>query len=144
MAIYFHAEEINYQLKEKKEVRNWIYRVIEIEGRETGDINIIITSDAFLLKINNQYLKRNYFTDIITFDYCDGNNISGDIYLSIERTRENARSLNISGREELLRVIIHGILHLTGYNDHTEKEKKLMTDKENQYLDLYFSGKKTN
>lgn len=142
MAIYFHAEEINYQLKEKKEVRDWICRVIGIEGKETGEINVIITSDTFLLKINNQYLERNYFTDIITFDYGDGKTISGDLYLSIERIRGNAKSLHISGRAELLRIIIHGILHLIGYNDNTEEEKKLMTEREDQYVDLYSSGKK--
>ena len=142
MAIYFHAEGIKYQLKGKKEVRDWIKKVIEIEGRETGEINVIFTSDAFLLKINNQYLERNYFTDIITFDYGDGKNISGDLYLSIERIWENAKELEKSRKNELLRIIIHGILHLIGYNDNNEEEKKLMTERENQYLDIYSSDNK--
>ena len=137
MAIYFHAEKIDYQLKGKKEVRDWIHRVIEIEGRETGEINVIFTSDDFLIKINNQYLERNYFTDIITFDYGDGKTISGDMYLSIERIWENAKQFKKSRKSELLRIIIHGILHLIGYNDNNEDEKKLMTERENQYLGIY-------
>ena len=139
MAIYFHAEEIDYQLKGKKEVRDWIHRVIEIEGRETGEINVIFTSDDFLIKINNKYLERNYFTDIITFDYGDGKTISGDLYLSIERIWENAKQFKKSRKSELLRIIIHGILHLIGYNDNNEEEKKLMTEREDQYMDLYSS-----
>jgi len=142
LAIYFHAEEIDFQLKGKKEVSDWICRVIENESKEHGDINIIFTSDTFLLEINNQYLNRNYFTDIITFDYGDGKTISGDLYISIDRIRENAESLMISVRKELLRIIIHGILHLMGYDDNGEIEKKIMTEKEDWYLEIFSSGKR--
>jgi probable rRNA maturation factor len=141
LAVYFHAEKINYTLKGKRKVRDWVCRVIDIEGRETGEINIIFTSDSFLLEINKQYLDRNYYTDIITFDYGDGKIVSGDMYLSIERIMENAKELHISIRNELLRVIIHGILHMIGYSDKTKKAKKEMTGKENHYLELMEFGK---
>ena len=143
MTIYFHAEEIDFQLKEKKEVSDWICRVIEIENREIGEINIIFTSDTFLLEINNQYLDRNYFTDIITFDYGDGKIITGDLYLSIDRIRENAESFNVPVRNELFRIIIHGILHLIGYNDSNVEEKKLMTEREDQYMEIFSTEKLT-
>jgi len=143
LTIYFHAEEIDFQLKEKKEVSDWICRVIEIENREIGEINIIFTSDTFLLEINNQYLDRNYFTDIITFDYGDGKIITGDLYLSIDRIRENAESFNVPVRNELFRIIIHGILHLIGYNDSNVEEKKLMTEREDQYMEIFSTEKLT-
>jgi len=143
LTIYFHAEEIDFQLKEKKEVSDWICRVIEIENREIGEINIIFSSDTFLLEINNQYLDRNYFTDIITFDYGDGKIITGDLYLSIDRIRENAESFNVPVRNELFRIIIHGILHLIGYNDSNVEEKKLMTEREDQYMEIFSTEKLT-
>ena len=136
MAIYFHAEKITYQLKGKREIRKWIGRVIENEGKITGEINIIFSSDAFLLKINNQYLQRNYYTDIITFDYSDDQKVSGDLFISIDRIRENAKSHNVKIINELMRIIVHGVLHMLGYKDDSEEEKKSMTAKENNYLDL--------
>ena len=140
MAIYFHDEGIEYHVYGKKEIRKWINRVIENEGKETGDINIIFTTDSYLLEINYQYLNRNYYTDIITFDYSDGKNVSGDLFVSIERIRENARSLNVKMKSELTRIIVHGVLHLIGYNDSNQAEKEIMTEKEDKYIRLLNEG----
>lgn len=107
-----------------------------VECFQIGDISIILVDDAEILNINNKYLKHNYYTDIITFDYTKNRTISGDLYISIERVCENAKQYNTKVNDELNRVIIHGLLHLCGYKDKTKKQASLIRKKENYYLGL--------
>ena len=119
---------------------SWIKNVIEKEGKNAGEINIILTSDEGLVNINVEFLGRDYYTDIITFDYSEDNIINGELYISVDRTKENAVKFEVDELRELLRVIIHGILHMIGYNDSTEDEKKEMRIAEEKYLSEYITG----
>lgn len=120
-----------------KKTSNWISSAISIEKNVTGEINFIFCSDEYLLDINKKYLNHNYFTDVITFDYCEGNIVSGDIFISFDRVVENAISLKVNTEIELRRVIIHGVLHLLGFKDKTDDEKLTMREKEDFYLNLF-------
>jgi len=111
-------------------IKNLIYKELKL----LGDISIILCSDKYLLNMNIEYLQHNYYTDIITFNYVEGNKISGDLFISIERVIENSKEFNTSWIKELYRVIFHGVLHLIGYNDKTADEKKVMREKEDLYL----------
>ena len=135
-SINFFSEEISFTLKNKIKVRNWISETILQESRHLRELNIIFCSDDYLLNINRQYLNHDTFTDIITFDTGIGNDLIGDIFISIERVRENASSLNIPEVDELHRVIIHGVLHLIGYGDKKPSQKMEMTAKEDIYLSV--------
>ena len=110
--------------------------VAESEIRRIGDITIIFCSDNYILDINRKYLGHDYFTDIITFDYCSGNVLSGDLFISVDSVKENSVEYGTEFEYELNRVIVHGILHLIGYDDHTDEDVKVMREKENYYLDL--------
>ena len=118
----------------KKTIQRTIAFLLENEHKLPGEISVIFCSDDYLLKINEQYLNHNYYTDIVTFDYVENSVISGDLFISIERIKENAGEMGVSFDEELHRVIFHGVLHLCGYKDKTEAEKKLMREKEDFYL----------
>ncbi|MBI9054724.1 MAG: rRNA maturation RNase YbeY [Bacteroidales bacterium] len=135
MPVKFYTEQTSYNLKNKIKVKNWIKNSISNENALAGDINIILTSDSYLLKINKEYLKHNYYTDIITFNYCEGNIINGDIYISVDTVQNNSELFNVSFIDELHRVIIHGILHLIGFDDKNDDQKKVMREKENEYLE---------
>ena len=134
--IQFFSEDIDFTLKEKQKVREWIGATIKAEGfRRVGELSFVLCSDAYLLEINKQYLDHDTFTDIVTFDSSEDEGvIAGDIFISVERTMENAKKFNVSERDELHRVIIHGILHLCGYYDKKKEDKTLMTEKEDYYL----------
>jgi rRNA maturation RNase YbeY len=108
--------------------------LVKTELKELGDISIIFVSDQYLLEMNQKYLNHDYFTDIITFDYCEDNVISGDLFISVDRVKENADSFNVDELTEIHRVMIHGVLHLCGYKDKTEEEEKNMRLLENKYL----------
>jgi rRNA maturation RNase YbeY len=114
-------------------------KLIQVEEKEIGEISIIFTDDTHLLSINQEYLNHDYFTDIITFDYSQGNYISGDLFVSIERVLENANQFEKELFNELCRVVFHGVLHLCGYNDKTESEIVLMRSKEDFYIDNFVS-----
>ena len=101
-----------------------------------GEINVVFCSDQYLLKLNQQYLNHNTFTDIITFDYVEGETISGDLFISVERVKENAQKASLPFANELNRVIVHGLLHLMGYNDKTDQETQEIRAKEDFYLTL--------
>jgi len=131
--IEFH-NEIEFVLQNQGEIQRWIKKVITSENKEMGEINYIFCSDEYLLERNIKYLDHNTLTDIITFNYCKGKIITSDIMISIDRVKENSTIFDNSFSEELHRVMIHGILHLIGYDDKTEKEKILMREKENFYL----------
>ena len=117
------------------EVKKWIDKLIVQYKKKTGDINYIFCSDNYLLEINKQYLNHDFYTDIVTFDYCEGEMISGDIFISLDRVAENAK-LYDSQKTELYRVMIHGVLHLIGLEDHSDEEKNLMRKAEDEALNL--------
>mgnify|MGYP001478044646 FL=1 len=119
------------------ETERLIKKIILSETKEVGDIVCLFCDDNYLLNINIKYLNHDYFTDVITFDYCEKDIVSGDILISLERVVENAKKYNVSFLTEFYRVVIHGLLHLLGYNDKTKSEKELMRKKENYYLLKY-------
>ena len=132
--IYLHNQDTEYSYTKKRRLKNWIKNTVKEEGFSIGEINIIFTSDDYLLEINKNFLSHDYYTDVITFDYSDNKKISGDIFISVDRVRENAEKYKEKFFDELNRVIIHGILHLLGYKDKTSTEKHLMRKKEDFYL----------
>jgi len=126
----------------KNHINNHINSLINNELKDCGDISIVFCSDKYLLDMNKQYLNHDYYTDIITFDYVQDNVISGDLFISSERLLDNAETFDNEVIKEVYRVVFHGVLHLVGYKDKTEADKKLMTYKENYYLsEVDFSGK---
>ncbi|WCT12305.1 rRNA maturation RNase YbeY [Mucilaginibacter jinjuensis] len=134
-AINFFQEEVSFTLKDKLKLKKWIKETIEAEGYKLQELNYIFCSDEYLLQMNQQYLDHDTLTDIITFDNSETpGKIVGDIFISIERIRENAEKFNVTETRELQRVIIHGTLHLLGYPDKKPAEKKVMTEKEDFYL----------
>ncbi|GAB4286227.1 MAG: rRNA maturation RNase YbeY [Marinilabiliales bacterium] len=137
MSILFHTQNTKLPLIKKNALKKWINNVIGSHNKKCGDINIIFTTDDDLLEINKQYLKRNTYTDIICFDYCENETIAGDLFISLPRVEENSIKYNVSFLNELHRVIIHGILHLLGYKDKTEAEKEKMRKTEDFYLNSY-------
>ena len=126
----------DFLLENQEKIKDWIRKVILLEEKKEGNINYIFCSDKYLLKRNIKYLNHNTLTDIITFNYCKKNTISSDIMISIERVKENSTIFGSSFSNELHRVMIHGILHLIGYNDKTKEEKREMEKKENYYLSI--------
>ena len=134
--IHFFKEEVAFRLQNKSGLLKWIKRVIANEGKKPGAINFIFCSDKYLLGINRQYLKHDYFTDIITFHNNTDDLLNGDIYISIERVKENAINLDVAFHVELSRVMIHGVLHLLGYSDKTAARKKQMRKQEDACLSL--------
>ena len=134
--ISYFFEDTSFVYKGKARNNRWLKLVAESEIRRLGEVNIIFCSDPYILDINLRYLQHDYFTDIITFDYCEGDKLSGDLFISVDSVRENALFSGTEFEEELHRVIVHGLLHLIGYDDHSEAEKKVMRSKENYYLSL--------
>jgi rRNA maturation RNase YbeY len=129
--------DIKFILKNKREHRNWLKKTIHSENKKEGNIVYVFKNDEGLLSINEQFLKHDTYTDVITFDYTCDEKISGDIIISIDRVRENAKIFNVSFDEELRRVMAHGILHLCGYKDKTKQELKIMRKKEDKALELF-------
>jgi len=135
--IRFFEEDITYKLKHKTALKSWISETINTEGYLLKELNYIFCSDQYLLQVNKQYLDHDTYTDIITFDNSEVEKfIVGDIFISIERIRENAAKFNVTETDELHRVIIHGALHLLGYTDKNVADKKKMSSKEDFYLNL--------
>ena len=129
--------ELSFQLDNEERYSQWIQDVIISERKELGEINYIFCDDEYLLNINKQYLDHDYYTDVISFDYTDDYVISGDVFISIDRVRENAKDYNVEFEEELKRVIIHGVLHYCGYCDKSEAEEQLMRNKEEEKVRLF-------
>ena len=134
MNFAFFSEDVSSPKFKRRIVSAWIKNVILAEGKVPGNISFIFCSDDYLLEVNRKYLNHDYFTDIVTFDYVELDIISGDIFISTDRIRENAVEFNTSFENELSRIMIHGILHLLGYKDKSKKDKLQMTGKENFYL----------
>ncbi|MDT3356112.1 MAG: rRNA maturation RNase YbeY [Bacteroidota bacterium] len=135
MVRYFF-EDTDFVFKPKKINNLWLKTVAESEIRKLGQVNIIFCSDNYILDINQKYLQHDYFTDIITFDYCENDTLSGDLFISVDSVRENAIFYKTEFADELNRVIVHGLLHLIGYDDHSDEDIKVMRSKENYYLEL--------
>ncbi|NDV42121.1 rRNA maturation RNase YbeY [Flagellimonas sediminis] len=121
----------------KSDYSDWINRILESEGFVLGQIDYIFCTDDYLLELNQEYLNHDTFTDIITFDYTDGITISGDIFISTDRVKENASSFEVGFEEELLRVMSHGVLHLMGYGDKSEKDQRQMRSKEEEKMNMF-------
>ncbi|MDD6828479.1 MAG: rRNA maturation RNase YbeY [Bacteroidales bacterium] len=134
--IRYFCEDIRFTYKNKLANNRWLKMVAGSEIRKIGDINVIFCSDNYILDVNMKYLQHDYFTDIITFDYCEGKVLSGDLFISVDSVRENSIEFGTDFEEELHRVIVHGVLHLIGYDDHTDEDKKVMRQKENYYLQM--------
>ncbi len=135
-SVYFFSEGISFTIPNKRILRKWIFDCIKSESKITGIINLIICNDDFMHTINLEYLKHDSLTDIITFNNNDGNIINADIFISHERARENAKQFGIKKSNEIHRLIIHGILHLLGYDDKKAEQKRIMSAKEDYYLSL--------
>ncbi|MEK6152864.1 rRNA maturation RNase YbeY [Flavobacteriaceae bacterium 3-367] len=134
--IEYHYQT-DFKLEGEKHFTDWITRVIKAETRDLGPLAYIFCSDESMLEMNKKYLDHDTFTDIITFDYTEGEELSGDIFISTDRLRENAATFGVSFREEVLRVMVHGVLHLMGYKDKTDEDKTLMRNKENEMIALF-------
>lgn len=136
MAIIYHTDSIKSPQIKKRIVTNWIKSVAKQHNKTIGDINYIFCDDDKILEINRQYLKHDYFTDIITFDYTEKNKIAGDIFISLDTVKSNSEKFNTSYPEELHRTIIHGVLHLCGIDDKGPGEREIMEEHENKALKL--------
>ncbi len=136
MSVHFFSENVADPVKGKKKlIQNWIKQIIESYQKKVGNINIIFCSNEYLLKINKQFLNHSYYTDIITFSFNEKDIISGDLYISTDQVKLNASDYKVSFSEELLRVIIHGILHLLGYDDQSDQQRMHMHVLENEALE---------
>ena len=129
--------ETDFELKNEAQYEDWISRIIESEGFDEGEINYIFCDDEYLHKINVEYLDHDTLTDIISFDYTVGNLIQGDIFVSVERVKDNANDFNVSFEEELKRVLSHGVLHYCGYKDKSPKDEALMRSKEEEKMQMF-------
>ena len=136
--VNFFSEKKTFKVTEKKKIRLLVKEICKKEKIDLSFLNYIFCTDEYLLKINQKHLNHNFLTDIITFDFSESNNTAeGDLYISVERVEDNAKKYKVLFLEELIRVVIHGLLHLIGYKDGSEKEKKRMRSLENKYLSLY-------
>ena len=129
--------ELDFALDNESVYADWLSEVINSESKQEGEINYIFCDDEYLLEINQQYLDHDTLTDIISFDYSIGNELHGDIFISIERVRENAIEFGVSFEEELKRVLVHGVLHYCGYKDKSEKDEAIMRQKEDEKIKMF-------
>ncbi len=134
--ISYNTENVKMPVLRKREVNAWIRAVAAKYGKKVGEVAYIFCDDAKILEVNRQYLQHDYYTDIITFDYCEGNTLHGDIFISLDTVRSNAQEFGVPFDNELHRILIHGILHLCGQNDKAPADHKEMTRKENEALAL--------
>ena len=129
--------ETDFELENEAQYEDWISRIIESEGFDEGEINYIFCDDEYLHKINVEYLDHDTLTDIISFDYTVGNVLQGDIFVSVERVKDNANDFNVSFDEELKRVLSHGVLHYCGYKDKSPEDEALMRSKEEEKMQMF-------
>jgi probable rRNA maturation factor len=129
--------EVDFQLHSEVQVNKWLSEVIKSESFKEGEINYVFCDDEYLLKLNVEFLKHDTLTDILSFDYSFGKELHGDIFISIERVKENAEDFNVGFETELKRVMVHGVLHYCGYKDKSEEEERVMREKENHYINLF-------
>lgn len=139
LGISFHCNGTAYRLKGRNSIKKVIRKILEEEGKTSDFINVVLCSDEQLLKINREFLDHDYLTDVITFNYAGdpvNDPIEGEIYISADRVVENSQMYKVTPENEMQRVIIHGVLHLCGYNDTSKKQRSLMTQLENKFLEL--------
>ena len=129
--------ETDFRVDNEAKFSDWVSRIIDSEAKLMGDINYIFCTDNYLLNLNQKYLSHDTLTDIITFDYSEGNILSGDIYISIERVKENSNLFNVDFFEEVLRVTAHGVLHLAGYKDKSDADASEMRNKEDEKIEMF-------
>lgn len=134
--ITFQTENIEMPAIDQTKVRNWIKKVAATYQKKVGEIAYFFCDDEKILEVNRQYLQHDYYTDIITFDYCEGNKLSGDLFISLDTVRSNSELFGTDYNTELHRVIIHGVLHLCGINDKGPGEREIMEAAENRALEL--------
>jgi len=139
MAVSYNALDVPFPKIKRRLTTKWIYLAIEKNHKKVGDISYVFCSDEEILKINKQYLNHAYYTDIITFDYSEGDKLSGDLFISLDTVKSNSEKFKTNYNEELRRVMIHGILHLCGYEDNTPMKKKTLHLKEDELLELFNS-----
>ncbi len=137
MKINVFYDDIKYRLTNKKRIKEIIEKVIREEKKLLDDLNFVFTDDKSILNINKEFLKNNYYTDVIAFSYGENKRINGEIYISIETVRKNAYNYKVSFSNEILRVMIHGTLHLCGYDDKTDREREIMRKKEDFWIEKY-------
>ncbi len=138
--ISFLSEEASFKLKDKLLLKRWLKAIAEKEKKSIQNLHYIFCNDERVFSINKEFLKHSTLTDIITFDYCEKNKISGEIYISVDRVNENARKFDVTTQHETLRVMAHGLLHLMGYKDKSEKDIKGMRKKEDAAIELFLKG----
>jgi len=140
--IQFFTEQTKFTVKNKTLIREWLSQIVRKHKKSIGEINIVFCSDDYLLKLNEEYLGHDTFTDVITFDFVEGEIISGDIFISVCRMKENAKLFHVEQSTEMHRLVVHGVLHLLGYKDDTPKSKKIMTGQEEIALSWWQTNKK--
>lgn len=141
MALKIFYKDVKFRLRKTKEIKNWIMQVIRSEKKEPGDLFFIFVNDKYIRQINKEFLEHDYYTDVIAFDYREGEIINGEIYIGVETVRRNTKIYGSTLRNEILRVMIHGVLHLIGYNDKNEVEKKEIGRKEDEYINKFSKEK---
>ena len=141
MAINYATDDIAMPDINRCEISDWVKRVAASHGKRCGEINYIFCSDDRIIEVNRAYLQHDYYTDIITFDYCTGNTLSGDLFISLDTVKSNAELVGEPYERELRRVIIHGVLHLCGINDKAPGEREIMEEFENKALDMLYESK---
>jgi len=134
--IFYNSEAIDFSLENEKKITEWLNKLVQTEDKSIEELSYIFCSDDYLLEINKEHLNHDYYTDVITFDYCENKTISGDIFISIDRVKDNAKTFNKTFENELKRVIAHGLLHLMGYKDKSEEDEKKMREMEEFALSL--------
>ena len=133
----FREADIACKVEQKRKVVAWVKKVVEARGFKVGELCVVACSDKYLLDVNVEHLNHDYYTDIITFDYCEGELVSGDLVISFDRVKENAKNEGVQFQKELRRVIIHGVLHLLGFKDKTDLEAQEMRAQEDKALKLF-------
>lgn len=138
--VFFDYQASTRMPEQKKKLKKFIINMFDREGVDLDRMRFIFCTDEFLHEINKRHLNHDYYTDVITFNYADnGKPVVSESYISIDRVKENAKTFNITFKQEIHRVVFHSVLHLCGYNDKTQRERNIMKELENQYLQLYFS-----
>ncbi|MDX9902667.1 MAG: rRNA maturation RNase YbeY [Bacteroidales bacterium] len=140
MVIKVHYDIEKFRLRDSKALKRVIGRIIADSGMKPGTIDLVFTGDRKVYEINSEFLGHDFYTDVITFNYNSGKTVNGEIYISTDRVRENAEKFNVPFGTELKRVVFHGILHLCGYDDSTAEQKAKMTEMEEMYLAISYSG----